>query len=121
MVSRLVATTSDARLDVRSSRCLEIGPVVLAGNDLECLVLAWVTCERVIVLLAEGGTLDAQAQSADPGAALARAFTVAEFSGKAGASVELLSPRENGPDRLDRKSTRLNSSHSGESRMPSSA
>ncbi|MBE7185134.1 MAG: leucyl aminopeptidase [Methylobacterium mesophilicum] len=54
----------------------------------------------VIVLATEGGALGVEAQAADYGGALRRAFGVAEFSGKFGAALELIAPVENGPDRL---------------------
>ncbi|PZO77163.1 MAG: leucyl aminopeptidase [Mesorhizobium amorphae] len=54
----------------------------------------------VIVLVPDGASLDAHGEATDPTGALKRAFAVAEFSGKVGASIELLAPREGGPDRL---------------------
>ncbi len=54
----------------------------------------------VVVLAGEGGTLDANAKAADPHGALSRAFSITEFKGKFGASVELLAPGEGAPDRL---------------------
>jgi leucyl aminopeptidase len=53
-----------------------------------------------IVLVAEGGSLSAAASACDPGMTFARAFPVAEFSGKSGSSVEVLAPEGSPLDRL---------------------
>jgi leucyl aminopeptidase len=54
----------------------------------------------VIVLATDGGALGQAARAVDPAGLLARAFAVAEFSGKAGASVELIAPAGTEFDRL---------------------
>jgi leucyl aminopeptidase len=53
-----------------------------------------------IVLAADGGKLGAAATALDAGGQLARAFGVADFTGKLAAHVEVLAPHEIGCDRL---------------------
>ncbi|WP_296742217.1 leucyl aminopeptidase [Mesorhizobium sp.] len=52
------------------------------------------------VFAAEGGGLGEQAKACDPAGALARAFPVADFSGKFASSVEVLAPEGASVDRL---------------------
>ncbi|RIK88722.1 MAG: leucyl aminopeptidase [Hyphomicrobiales bacterium] len=54
----------------------------------------------VVVLAAEGGALAGPAAALDAGGQLARAFSVADFSGKLAASLELLAPHGAAFDRL---------------------
>ena len=53
-----------------------------------------------IVLTAEGGRLAAAAAALDAGGQLVRAFSIADFTGKLAASVEVLAPHDIGCDRL---------------------
>jgi leucyl aminopeptidase len=53
-----------------------------------------------VLLSAEGGGLGEAAKTYDPGDALGRAFSVADFSGKAGSSVEVIAPQGSALDRL---------------------
>ena len=53
-----------------------------------------------VVLATEGGGLTDTARALDPGKALDRAFAAAEFTGKAGGSVDLIAPAGSGLDRL---------------------
>ena len=46
----------------------------------------------VVLLSAEGGGLSAIAKACDPGNTLERAFAIADFSGKFGATVEVIAP-----------------------------
>lgn len=54
----------------------------------------------VFVLAADGGALGDAAKACDPAAALARAFPVADFSGKFAISAEVLAPEGTSVDRL---------------------
>ncbi|PBB34557.1 leucyl aminopeptidase [Mesorhizobium sp. WSM3868] len=54
----------------------------------------------VFVLAADGGGLGDAAKACDPAGALARAFPVADFSGKFASSVEVLAPEGTSVDRL---------------------
>jgi leucyl aminopeptidase len=54
----------------------------------------------VVLLSAEGAAMGAAAKACDPGGALKRAFAVADFSGKAGTSVEVIAPHGSPLDRL---------------------
>lgn len=54
----------------------------------------------IIILVAEGRVSGEAATSFDPGGALARAYEVADFSGKLGTSVELLTPAGTPWDRI---------------------
>ena len=54
----------------------------------------------VFVLAADGGGLGEAAKACDPAGALARAFPVADFSGKFASSVEVLAPEGTSIDRL---------------------
>ncbi|WP_192256458.1 leucyl aminopeptidase [Mesorhizobium silamurunense] len=54
----------------------------------------------VFVLAAEGGGLGDAAKACDPAGALARAFPVADFSGKFASTVEVLAPEGTSVDRL---------------------
>jgi leucyl aminopeptidase len=54
----------------------------------------------LVILSAEGGELAEAARDCAPAAILARAFSAAGFTGKAGASVELLAPEGSTLDRL---------------------
>jgi len=54
----------------------------------------------VFVLAADGGALGEAAKACDPTGALARAFPVADFSGKFASSVELFAPEGASIDRL---------------------
>src|SRR5262249_38707682 len=53
-----------------------------------------------VLLSAEGGGLGEAAKAYDPGNVLERTFAVAEFSGKAGSSVEVIAPQGSSLDRL---------------------
>ena len=53
-----------------------------------------------VVLAAEGGVLSAQAAAVDAGGQLAKAFSVADFTGKLAAGIEVLAPQGGGLDRL---------------------
>ncbi|NGN40751.1 leucyl aminopeptidase [Mesorhizobium sp. CGMCC 1.15528] len=53
-----------------------------------------------IVLAADGGTMSDAARAWDPGKAFDRAFPVADFSGKFGATVEVLAPEGSPLDRV---------------------
>ena len=53
-----------------------------------------------VLLSSEGGGLGEAAKAYDPGDALKRAFAVADFSGKAGSSVEVIAPQGSPLDRL---------------------
>ncbi|RWH18620.1 MAG: hypothetical protein EOQ76_27910, partial [Mesorhizobium sp.] len=55
----------------------------------------------VFVLAADGGGLGDAAKACDPAGALARAFPVADFSGKFASSVEVLAPEGTSVDRLE--------------------
>ncbi|MCC2688345.1 MAG: pepA 1 [Rhizobiaceae bacterium] len=55
---------------------------------------------NVVVFSAEQGEMSEAARSCDPSGALQRAFPIADFSGKFGASVELIAPDGAGLDRL---------------------
>ena len=50
--SGLVSGTCDARLNVRPYQRAKVRPVILAGNDLEGLVLSGMACEWVVVFVA---------------------------------------------------------------------
>ena len=54
----------------------------------------------VVVLATEGGTLSDAARACDPSGVLDRAFSVADFTGKLAASVDLLAPQGTEYDRL---------------------
>jgi len=54
----------------------------------------------VFVLAADGGALGDAAKACDPAGALARAFPVADFSGKFASSAEVLAPEGTSVDRL---------------------
>ncbi|TPN79592.1 leucyl aminopeptidase [Mesorhizobium sp. CU2] len=54
----------------------------------------------IFVLAAEGGILGEAAKACDPAGALARAFPVADFSGKFASSAEVLAPEGTSLDRL---------------------
>ena len=54
----------------------------------------------VVILAADGGTLGESAGACDPQGVLTKAFGVTEFSGKLGASVEVLAPHGTDFDRL---------------------
>ncbi|MGN6143463.1 MAG: leucyl aminopeptidase [Mesorhizobium sp.] len=54
----------------------------------------------VFVLSAEDGGLGEHAKACDPSGVLARAASVAEFSGKPGSSLDVLAPEGSGLDRL---------------------
>lgn len=54
----------------------------------------------VFVLAADGGGLGEAAKACDPAGALARAFPVADFSGRFAASAEVLAPQGSSLDRL---------------------
>ncbi|HEV7252592.1 MAG TPA: leucyl aminopeptidase [Mesorhizobium sp.] len=53
-----------------------------------------------VVLAAQGGTLGENARACDPAGVLARAFSVAEFSGKFGAALDVIAPAGGSLDRL---------------------
>ncbi len=54
----------------------------------------------VVVLAAEGGALSAPAAAVDARGQLAKAFSVADFTGKLAAGIEVLAPLDAGFDRL---------------------
>lgn len=54
----------------------------------------------VVLLCAEGGALGGKAGGFDPAGRLARAFKVADFSGKSGSAVEVVAPEGSQLDRL---------------------
>ncbi|AZO12932.1 MULTISPECIES: leucyl aminopeptidase [unclassified Mesorhizobium] len=54
----------------------------------------------VFVLAADGGSLGEAAKACDPAGALARAFPVADFSGKFASTAEVLAPEGTSVDRL---------------------
>ncbi|WP_157015213.1 leucyl aminopeptidase [Mesorhizobium xinjiangense] len=55
---------------------------------------------NVIVLAADGGTISERGQAVDPAGVLKKAFGIAEFTGKAASTVEVLAPQDTGFDRL---------------------
>ncbi len=54
----------------------------------------------VVVLASDGAALSAAAKACDPASALARAFTITEFTGKFAAAVDLIAPQGTGLDRV---------------------
>ena len=55
---------------------------------------------NVVLLAAEGGALSEAAKACDPAGKLERAFSIAEFTGKFGSSVDVIAPEATELDRL---------------------